>query len=338
MIHIGVWLVFYAFVVLLTALRSSYSEVILLDVLFTELPSLYIFYGSYILYRKFMRPLKIGSLFIAGVLLFLSDLLLWYIIGSCIAPLINPSQDPIKYNSLFFAAAFWLFIVYSFFAFGYYYFGEAIERERQLRAFEKEKSNAEYAFLRAQINPHFLNNTLNFFYAKSLRLSPELAEGIMTLCDIMRYSLEKDKEDHMVRLDDEIVHVLNVIKINQLRFSNRLNIDLRIPESLKSYQVVPLILITIVENVLKHGDCIHKKNPVKIHLDVDVYNRIRIYTFNVKKKGPKELSSGIGMDNIKRRLDHHYGNGYQLMIDDHSDTYSLELLLPGHYLAAHLTT
>ena len=101
--------------------------------------------------------------------------------------------------------------------------------EEQKMQLEVEKSSANLNFLKAQINPHFLHNTLIFLYAKSLPYSPELSEGILTLSDIMRYALsEGNARDGKAPLKDEIEHVWNVIKINQLRFSNKLNVNFKV--------------------------------------------------------------------------------------------------------------
>ncbi|MFW0716130.1 sensor histidine kinase [Pedobacter sp. N23S346] len=194
---------------------------------------------------------------------------------------------------------------------------------------EKERLDTENAFLRAQINPHFLNNTLNFFFTKSLPHSKELANGIMTLSEIMRYSLEIDSDDRMTLIDDEIEHIKNVIKINQLRFNHKLQIDFQIKGNTQNVRVIPLILITVVENILKHGNCTDKNYSVKIFLNInEADGYVYLNTFNLKKKGPKELSSGIGLDNIKKRLAHHYQKKFILNITETDQDYLLDLSIP----------
>src|SRR6266542_1776654 len=144
--------------------------------------------------------------------------------------------------------------------------------EAQKMQLEVEKSQANFNFLKAQINPHFLHNTLNFLYAKSLPYSSELSEGILTLSDIMRYALsEGNEKDGKAPLTDEIEHVRKVVKISQLRFSNKLNVN---------------------------------------------GNKLYFYCRNKKKTGPKELSTGIGLENIKNRLDLAYGKNYNFVVKD----------------------
>ncbi|HKP32918.1 MAG TPA: histidine kinase, partial [Chitinophagaceae bacterium] len=167
--------------------------------------------------------------------------------------------------------------------------------EEQKMQLEVEKSSANLNFLKAQINPHFLHNTLNFLYAKSLPYSPELSEGILTLSDIMRYALsEGNARDGKAPLKDEIEHVWNVIKINQLRFSNKLNVEFTVNGSVETLHIIPFVLITIVENAFKHGDLKSQENPIVINLTVKG-NSLKFSCRNKKKTGPKELSTGVGL-------------------------------------------
>jgi two-component system, LytTR family, sensor kinase len=199
--------------------------------------------------------------------------------------------------------------------------------EEQKMQLEVEKSSANLNFLKAQINPHFLHNTLNFLYAKSLPYSPELSEGILTLSDIMRYALsEGNAKDGKAPLKDEIEHVWNVIKINQLRFSNKLNVNFNVNGLVEGISIIPFVLITIVENAFKHGDLKDQSNPIEIELDVD-RKRLRFWCVNKKKSGPKELSTGVGLDNIRKRLDLAYGNNYSFNVKNEADFYSTELII-----------
>ena len=142
--------------------------------------------------------------------------------------------------------------------------------EEQKMQLEVEKSSANLNFLKAQINPHFLHNTLNFLYAKSLPYSPELSEGILTLSDIMRYALsEGNARDGKAPLKDEIEHVWNVIKINQLRFSNKLNVEFVVTGLVNGVTIIPFVLITIVENAFKHGISLRERSWINLSMRFD---------------------------------------------------------------------
>jgi two-component system LytT family sensor kinase len=199
--------------------------------------------------------------------------------------------------------------------------------EAQKMQLEVEKSQANFNFLKAQINPHFLHNTLNFLYAKSLPYSSELSEGILTLSDIMRYALsEGNSKDGKAPLKDEIEHVRNVIKINQLRFSNNLNVQFNVEGVVNGATIIPFVLITLVENAFKHGDLKSTDHPIEISLVVN-HSKLSFYCRNKKKNGPKELSTGIGLDNIQKRLDLAYGKDYLLNVKDEADFYTIELTI-----------
>ena len=182
-------------------------------------------------------------------------------------------------------------------------------------------------FLKAQINPHFLHNTLNFLYAKSLPYSAELSEGILTLSDIMRYALDQGyAKEGKAPLKDEVEHVQNVIKISQLRYSNELKVNFEVMGSLEGKTIIPFVLITIVENAFKHGDLKNPDYPITIRVQVEG-NRLYFYCGNSKKRGPKQLGTGIGLANIKKRLELAYGDQFEFIVRDEPDFYSTELTI-----------
>lgn len=309
---------------------KSYSTGILYFFV-TYLPDIYAFYLCWIIYYIYTHPLNTWRLIVFLILAHASYAIFWYITGYYIRPLVWPDGPAPRIFHFFdfITLNLYKFVKYALLSFSLFYFHESFKREKQLRIIEKEKLDTENAFLRAQINPHFLNNTLNFFYTKSLPFSPELANGIMTLSEIMRYSLEIDKDDRMTLIDEEIQHIKNVIKINQLRFNHKLQIDFKIEGNTQNVRIIPLILITVVENILKHGNCTDKKYPVQIFLSInEADGYIYLNTYNQKKKGPKELSSGIGLANIKKRLSHHYQDKFMLTITDTEQDYLLDLSIP----------
>lgn len=215
-------------------------------------------------------------------------------------------------------------------AYFFYLWDERKQRkilEEQKMQLEVEKSTANFNFLKAQINPHFLHNTLNFLYAKSLPYSEELSEGILTLSDIMRYALsEGNAKDGKAPLRDEIAHVRNVIKINQLRFSNKLNVQFEVEGLVNGAEIIPFVLITLVENAFKHGDLKNTDDPIIIKLVIE-NSKLYFYCRNRKKSGPKELSTGIGLENIKKRLDLAYGSQYDFKVRDEEEYYTTELTI-----------
>lgn len=200
--------------------------------------------------------------------------------------------------------------------------------EQRSSRLEREKLQADYLFLKAQVNPHFLHNTLNFLYARALPLSPELSEGILTLSEIMRYSLDhREEEDGKVLLNRELEHVHNSIRLQQLRFGHSLQVRFELKGDPAGVRILPFILITLVENAFKHGDLRDPGNPARIVLDVSVPGSLHFICVNRKKVGPKELSTGIGLDNSRRRLELAYGENYSLYIKDQLDFFTVDLTI-----------
>lgn len=301
-----------------------------LDVFCAQGTNISLVYLMVLLCLRYTVPTKIVPLIIGVIILYWYYFLMWYLVGNVIRPAIKVGRSLPPLNHIhIYIIILWQFVKFSFFGFAYAIFKKAIGREENILLIEKGRIEAEYAFLRAQINPHFLFNTLSLFYAKSLSLSTELSDGLVTLSQIMRYSLEKHEDGNMVLLSDELEHVDNLIKINQMRFNNQLQIDLKIEDTFPSVQVVPLIIITIVENVLKHGDCTSVKDPAIIHLfNSDDGYFIHLYTYNKKKNLLIEDSDEIGMNNIRKRLNYHYGDDFELIIDESTDFYMLKLKIP----------
>jgi LytS/YehU family sensor histidine kinase len=138
----------------------------------------------------------------------------------------------------------------------------------------------------------------------------------------------------MVPLSKEIEHMQHVIKINQLRFNNRLNIDFTIQGDVDTISIIPFVLITLVENSFKHGELTDPACPLTLRLSLNNNTGVFVFsTYNRKKTGPRELSHGIGMDNIRKRLQWSYGNDYALKIKDEAEFYTTELTI--HSITKH---
>lgn len=196
---------------------------------------------------------------------------------------------------------------------------ELIDQQR----IENELVNAKLQTLKYQINPHFLFNSLNFLYAQAIPLSDNLSRATMLLSEIMRYGLQQNDESK-VALENEIKHLENFVEFNRLRFSNRLHIDFTVDGSTAFRRIMPLLLITFVENAFKYGELHDAENPLKIHLKIDnktLYFEVK----NKKRNGPKEDSTGIGLSNIKNRLMLAYPENHSLEIIDEKQFFTTKL-------------
>ncbi len=190
---------------------------------------------------------------------------------------------------------------------------------------EKGKLMAELSAIKYQINPHFLFNSLSFIYTKAVGNNPEVADAVTLLSEIMRYALnQEDDKSGFVALSAEMDHLKNVIQMNQLRYSDRLNIRYWEDVDDAELRVPPLILITLVENAFKHGDLNDPAHPLDIKLEVSK-GRLWFYTQNKKKKGLKELSHGIGLANVRQRLQLMYGIRHQFVTREDDLYYAAEI-------------
>jgi two-component system LytT family sensor kinase len=294
-----------------------------------------IIYINLFLCKKFFFTKK--SFYFTGILiLYIIYLIIVYFSGKDEHP-INPlTERPLKLFALifFFTLYFLVLVLLSFVYWSVTVTGkknkELLAAQMQLQQFETDKNDAEKKFLRSQINPHFLYNTLNYYYSKALLVSPELAESLLLLSDIMRYSLElKENEQGLVPLTKEIEHIKNIIKINQYRFSNRLQIKFLITGTEEAVCIAPLALITFVENAFKHAELLDPQQPVSFMLDIShADQKIYFKVHNKIKKGPKEHSTGIGLANTERRLKFIYSEKYEMKTTEDKEFYTASLTLP----------
>jgi sensor histidine kinase YesM len=203
----------------------------------------------------------------------------------------------------------------------------AVLKQQELKA-QQENLQLEYAFLRSQINPHFLHNTLNMLFSQALNYSPELAENILKLSAIMRYSLESLKhEGGKVSVQRELEHLQTLIEIYNLRFGNSNTILYNVTGKLNGQTIPPLSLITIVENAFKYGDIKDTQNPLLIDVVLKP-DEMYFYCKNKKKKNNIQLSShNIGITNLGRRLDASCKDKYTLKATDEEEFYTFELTI-----------
>jgi two-component system LytT family sensor kinase len=191
---------------------------------------------------------------------------------------------------------------------------------------EIQLAKAQNAFLQQQINPHLLFNSLNFIHGSLYKLSPEAADIIILLSDIMRYTLEEGDPDGKVFITKETEQIENLITINQYRFRQALNVSYEIEGDLAQHKIIPLVLMTLAENLFKHGDLENKLAIMR--LSVKENGELKFYTYNHKRPQPPfERFKRIGIKNIRTRLNYTYGNDYLLKINQTDDIYESELII-----------
>ncbi|MGB4773587.1 MAG: histidine kinase [Daejeonella sp.] len=190
---------------------------------------------------------------------------------------------------------------------------------------ENEKLNAELAFLKSQINPHFLFNSLNNIYSLAYQKSTKTAEAILKLSEIMRYMLYESNDDK-VDLSKELTYLQNYMELQKLRFKDGAFVELDIKGETSNQTIMPLVLISFVENAFKHGVATDEQNPIRITIQI---TEGKLFFRVVNKKGThnKDETGGIGLLNVQRRLDLLYKNKHHLQIENGTSFYTCELYL-----------
>ena len=201
------------------------------------------------------------------------------------------------------------------------------ELEAKNREIENEKLYAELNFLRAQINPHFLFNTLNNLYYLAYSKSDNTTEVISKLSQMMRYMIYESNHEKVL-LSKEIEYMQNYISLEQLRLNNQVPIKFTIEGETENIWVAPLIFITFLENAFKHGVS-NKNTGAWINISIGMAEKQCQYVVEnskaTKSTDSKEGKSGIGLQNVSRRLELSYPEQYQLKVEENPDRYSVQL-------------
>ena len=197
--------------------------------------------------------------------------------------------------------------------------------QKQLQALEKENLEQQLEYLRYQINPHFFMNTLNNIHAL-VDIDPEKAKDtILELSKMMRFVLyEGDKKG--VPLSREFDFIRHYVTLMQLRYTDKVRISVDLPQEAPDKQIPPLMLITFIENAFKHG--ISYQHESFIDVKVAVNDKLHFTCRNSKADKPNEEKGGVGLKNVKQRLNLLYDNNYTLNIQDEPDVYHVELTIP----------
>ena len=192
------------------------------------------------------------------------------------------------------------------------------------RKLKDEVVKSELAFLKSQINPHFLYNTLNYVYSLAIPISDKLANAILRLSDLMRYTLN-ESPDGRVSLVKEVEYLESYIELFKMRFEPNFFVDFN-AEGIVEQKVAALVLIPFVENAFKHGVLNDEKHPVRIKLKVNG-KRLSFEVSNKISHAQKDHSSGVGLVNIHRRLDLIYPDQHELLISNNVNTYKTTLII-----------
>ena len=190
-----------------------------------------------------------------------------------------------------------------------------------------EKLDAELKALRNQLQPHFLFNTLNSLYSQILKKSDEAEIIVIKLSELLRYMLY-EANTFLVNLNKEILYMENYIELEKIRYGDRVKINYNKKGDFESYQISPMLLINFIENSFKHG--VSNSDFGKIIIDIKVEDDILFFrcenTYNlIEDNNERGITSGIGIKNVKLRLEKIFKNNYELIINEDNNIYTVDL-------------
>jgi two-component system, LytTR family, sensor kinase len=197
--------------------------------------------------------------------------------------------------------------------------------EQKNEEMKVQKLDAELLYLKAQINPHFLFNTLNNIYALSICDSEQTPEAILKLSAIMRY-VTQEAAAETVPLEKELEYISSYISLQQLRSNNHLVVKYAFSGNTSAHRIAPLILINFIENAFKHGVSNHA--PCFVHIDIQVYgDSLLLHVSNRKFMKEDNTAAARGISNTIRRLQLQYPGKYEYSVDESNEIYKVTLQL-----------
>jgi two-component system LytT family sensor kinase len=220
-----------------------------------------------------------------------------------------------------------IFIIVFGLSIAYFFLKEWARVEKMRSELAAVQLDTEVKFLKSQVNPHFLFNTLNNLFSMAQKKgNDDLADGISKLSGMMRYMIYESNEEN-VPLKKEIEYLDNCILLNKLRYAdNEVKVIFAYPEQTEGILIAPMLFIPFVENAFKHGVVIGQSSEIDI--SISVVNKQLTFTcentiYSVKKMDDE--NSGIGLENVKRRLALLYPGKYQLSINNADNRYIVNL-------------
>jgi len=202
-------------------------------------------------------------------------------------------------------------ILYAVYGMAFYFIRYSYFKEMQQKDLVLQNRESELSFLRSQINPHFLFNSLNNIYSLVYLQSPHSLEAVAGFSDLLRYMLYDTLQD--VPLAKEVHYIHQYIALQKLRHESPIHANFKTTGPLEEVFIPPLLLIPFVENAFKHGAA--DEDEILIMLDADK-KRTRFYCQNKKMAGKKDSTGGIGLQNVKRRLELLYPGKHHLSVMD----------------------
>lgn len=191
-------------------------------------------------------------------------------------------------------------------------------------------SNAKMAYLKAQINPHFMLSTLSYIRDSVLLEQPKIADAILYLSEVVKYAISNEHSSGKVSLSTEIKQANNLLSIIEIT-EEKIFIDFNVGDGLEKIQIIPFLLPSLVENMIKHGNLVRQSFPASIKISANSDNLV-IKTKNLKSTGLNDSGYHSGLPTIEKRLSENYGQAASISYGLNDDGYFLtRTIIPLEY-------
>ena len=324
-LHVLGWCVFYYKGIMPYLTETFERSDIILNISYHgwAIATFYLFY--YLIWPKTLIPGNYGRVVpgvIAGLVFFIGGR---YVLEEILFPLIfgfdNYYIEGLFYIDDNFFRGFQMII----FSLAVYLFVDRFRRDKKREKEERIKSEAELSFLRSQINPHFLFNMLNYLHTEAYLKDEQLADSILQLSELLRYSTQKSNSKGAL-LKDELHHLKNYIELYRKRFGEECYVKYEQAGHSTDQRIEPLLFIPFVENAFKHGIYTDPNAPIHISVDVEE-NKVRFVCQNKISNHQKDSVSGIGLDNVNQRLELIYPDRHTCQVVSTNDIFTADLTI-----------
>ncbi|WP_316795203.1 sensor histidine kinase [Pedobacter agri] len=334
-VHVICWGIFISLEITVTALLKERLSP----------PSFYLFYiinlGLFYLHAKLLSAFLSKNQIRNAVVIFIvasTELVIYVALAIIFRMFLDRYTESrmsgkLIFNSVFYISTIWRGLTFILYSTGYFFLKNFItqrrigaERSYEIIRLQNQLLTMEKDFLRSQITPHLFFNTLNFIKYSAAKEPLMAEEAIDTLTDIMDYALEMN-ETNSVPIVKEIQQMENMIILNKLRYGSKFFLDYTKNIEDDQIQITPIVLLTLVENIFKHGNLMDEKYPATLHIsvingDIKFIARNRIADYVAGKKSYK-----TGIKNITARLEKEYPDRYHFQHTFNNGIYTSNLLI-----------
>jgi len=340
--HVLFWLIFISYELAFLHFTVGWQATLLHFVIYYSLNIGLFYFNAFVIldfaFFKTLRPYLISSALI--LLELIGYLTIKFTLDLLISDRPKTHTDDLKHTELYVMTNIWRAIYFIGLSIAYWsmlylirfkernHLMETEQLKTVARTLELENKymSVENAYLQNQISPHLLFNSLNFIYTTVRGFSENAGEGVTRLSDLMRYSLVSADDSRTVLLTEEVRQLENLVELCRMRFGDEFYLQFKKKGKLAAIHVIPLILITLVENMMKHGDLGEKRYPARIILEAKG-NCLSFETKNRKRNTSLYPKGGLGLKNIEKRLKNYYHERYTLLVRDVEDLFTVTLTL-----------